>query len=86
MRCEWPGGTAHTHPAGRRRLPCPRDLPPLENKNPSPSVGKRAALVTRSDQVTNLDLLPVLPLRQLADRLYARARKGIPPCRSQVPF
>ena len=42
--------------------------------------------MARDDQAIDLDLLPVLQMRQLADRLRARASEGIPPRRSQMPF
>jgi hypothetical protein len=86
MRRESPGDTVHTPQVGRRHSPCHRDLSLLESRNLSPSAGKRAALVTRDDQAADLDLLAVLLMRQLADRLYACASKGIPPRRSQAPF
>ena len=43
-------------------------------------------MLARDDQAADLDLLPVLQMRQLADRLCARVREGIPPCRSKVSF
>jgi len=46
---------------------------------------ERAALVARDNQVADLDLLTVMQVRQLADRLCARASERIPPRRSQMP-
>jgi len=47
---------------------------------------RRRWVLARDDQAADLDLLPMLQMRQLADRLCTRESKGVLPRRSQVPI